>query len=116
MAWPMWREPVTLGGGIGITKGLPPPWSKLGLKYPCDSHLNTHESSELTHKTKPSTFLTSKLRKLQINQQKVFYHLYIFSSEAKSKLLDVSGEVKTSLPEAAATEEKKMKKKKMNSN
>jgi len=33
MAWPMCREPVTLGGGIGITKGSLP-LSKFGLKYP----------------------------------------------------------------------------------
>jgi len=38
MAWPMWRAPVTFGGGIGITNGSPSA-ALSGLKYPCPSHL-----------------------------------------------------------------------------
>lgn len=45
MACPMCREPVTLGGGIGITKGSLPR-SKLGLKYPWDSHLASNNHNQ----------------------------------------------------------------------
>eukprot|EP00952_Eustigmatos_sp_NYUAD-ZCMA_P009014 37328-Eustigmatos_ZCMA.PRE.1 len=40
MAWPMWRYPVTLGGGMGTTYGFFPPaaLSSTGLKKPWDSH------------------------------------------------------------------------------
>ena len=36
-AWPMWRDPVTLGGGMTIVKGSPPSWNS-GRKTPADSH------------------------------------------------------------------------------
>lgn len=44
MAWPIWSEPVTLGGGIGTTKGSFPP-SKFGLKNPWDSHLHLDQTA-----------------------------------------------------------------------
>lgn len=103
IACPMCREPVTLGGGIGITKGLPP-LSKFGLKYPCDSHLKFpnpkyHQNDHKNHMF-PSYIAISKLHNSNIISR-IKYHLYIFSSEEKSKVLEVSGEVKTLFPDAA---------------
>ena len=67
IAWPICNEPVTLGGGIGITNGSPP-LSKLGLKKSWDSHLieiinieiqyhlNRDKSEVMMNKTQKSSF------------------------------------------------------------